>query len=175
MPTMMEPMTSKSWRILRRQISTECRTSAISPSPSLVPPSLKFKAPVDYWCEYKDGILTLHFTLPLEQPVAAGADASFVRDLRPVVLHRLQFGQNRSDQARGGRSRRVHDNNDATGKGRGRNPAPRRDFSSRRTDVRSQCGSDRVGPMRKILTGMFLLRETSSVALAHGRLLTSPR
>lgn len=28
-----------------------------------------FKYPVDYWLEYKDSFLTLHFTLPLEQPV----------------------------------------------------------------------------------------------------------
>jgi ABC-type uncharacterized transport system substrate-binding protein len=35
---------------------------------------LKFKPPVDYWLEYNDkGILTLHFTLPLEEPVAAEA------------------------------------------------------------------------------------------------------
>jgi ABC-type uncharacterized transport system substrate-binding protein len=35
---------------------------------------LKFKPPVDYWLDYSDkGILTLHFTLPLEQPVSAGA------------------------------------------------------------------------------------------------------
>jgi ABC-type uncharacterized transport system substrate-binding protein len=36
---------------------------------------LKFKPPIDYWLEYKDGILTLHFTLPLEQPVTADANA----------------------------------------------------------------------------------------------------
>ena len=35
---------------------------------------LKFKPPVDYWLDYSDkGILTLHFTLPLEQPVSAEA------------------------------------------------------------------------------------------------------
>jgi ABC-type uncharacterized transport system substrate-binding protein len=35
---------------------------------------LKFKPPVDYWLDYSDQkILTLHFTLPLEQPVAADA------------------------------------------------------------------------------------------------------
>jgi ABC-type uncharacterized transport system substrate-binding protein len=34
----------------------------------------KFKPPQDYWLEYTDkGILTLHFTLPLQQPVAAGS------------------------------------------------------------------------------------------------------
>ncbi len=35
---------------------------------------LKFKPPVDYWLEYSDkGILTLHFTLPLEKQVPADA------------------------------------------------------------------------------------------------------
>jgi len=36
--------------------------------------ALKFKPPVDYWLDYSDkGILTLHFTLPLDQPVPADA------------------------------------------------------------------------------------------------------
>ena len=36
---------------------------------------LKFKPPVDYWLEHTDkGILKLHFTLPLEQPVQASTD-----------------------------------------------------------------------------------------------------
>lgn len=36
--------------------------------------ALKFKPPVDYWLDHTDkGILTLHFTLPLEQPVSAEA------------------------------------------------------------------------------------------------------
>ncbi len=35
---------------------------------------VKFKPPVDYWLEYADKkILTLHFTLPLEKPIAADA------------------------------------------------------------------------------------------------------
>lgn len=32
---------------------------------------VKFKPPVDYWLEYKDKILTLHMTSPLQQPVRA--------------------------------------------------------------------------------------------------------
>lgn len=33
---------------------------------------LKFSPPVDYWLDYTDkGILTLHFTLPLEKPIEA--------------------------------------------------------------------------------------------------------
>ncbi len=36
--------------------------------------ALKFKPPVDYWLDHTDkGILTLHFTLPLEQPISADA------------------------------------------------------------------------------------------------------
>ncbi|MEI9900970.1 MAG: DUF1007 family protein [Hyphomicrobium sp.] len=39
--------------------------------------ALKFKPPVDYWLDHTDkGILTLHFTLPLEQPISADAPAS---------------------------------------------------------------------------------------------------
>jgi len=39
---------------------------------SVASTALKFKPPVDYWLDYSDkGILTLHFTLPLEQPVPA--------------------------------------------------------------------------------------------------------
>jgi ABC-type uncharacterized transport system substrate-binding protein len=35
---------------------------------------LKFKPPVDYWLDYSaKGILTLHFTMPLEKPVPADA------------------------------------------------------------------------------------------------------
>jgi ABC-type uncharacterized transport system substrate-binding protein len=30
---------------------------------------LKLKPPVDYWIDYDNSVLTLHFTLPLEQPV----------------------------------------------------------------------------------------------------------
>jgi ABC-type uncharacterized transport system substrate-binding protein len=42
----------------------------------------KFKAPENYWLEHTDkGILTLHFTLPLEQPVRdAGAFSFSVHD-----------------------------------------------------------------------------------------------
>lgn len=36
--------------------------------------SLPLRDPVDYWLEYTNGILSLHFTLPLEQPVLAEAD-----------------------------------------------------------------------------------------------------
>jgi len=32
-----------------------------------------FGDPVDYWAEYKNSILTLHFTLPVKQPVKARA------------------------------------------------------------------------------------------------------
>jgi ABC-type uncharacterized transport system substrate-binding protein len=32
--------------------------------------ALKFAAPVDYWIEYTNNVLTLHFTLPLAEPLA---------------------------------------------------------------------------------------------------------
>ena len=35
---------------------------------------LSFDAPTDYWLEYKNGVLTLHFTLPLKLPVLAEAE-----------------------------------------------------------------------------------------------------
>jgi ABC-type uncharacterized transport system substrate-binding protein len=34
---------------------------------------LKLKPPVDYWIDYDQSVLTLHFTLPLEQPVETHA------------------------------------------------------------------------------------------------------
>ena len=38
----------------------------------------KFKAPENYWLEHTDkGILTLHFTLPLEQPIAEHSGFAF--------------------------------------------------------------------------------------------------
>lgn len=36
--------------------------------------ALKIGAPKDYWLEYKDGVLSLNFVLPLAQPVLAEAD-----------------------------------------------------------------------------------------------------
>ena len=48
----------------------------------------KFEEPVDYFLEYKDAALTLHFTLPLKTPVKAeGAGAGGVRSL---LFHRFQ-------------------------------------------------------------------------------------
>ena len=39
---------------------------------------LKLAAPIDPWLEHKDGILSLHFVLPLAEPVSAeAADVSF--------------------------------------------------------------------------------------------------
>jgi ABC-type uncharacterized transport system substrate-binding protein len=46
---------------------------------------LKFKPPIDPWLEHRNGVLSLYFTMPLEQPVLADAkgfsfavyDASF--------------------------------------------------------------------------------------------------
>ncbi len=78
---------------------------------------LKFKPPVDYWLDYSDkGILTLHFTLPLEKPLAADAtgfnfaiyDASFfiAFDLAPKDPVKLGAG------APAGCKAAIHEPND---------------------------------------------------------------
>lgn len=36
--------------------------------------TLKFKVPTDAWLEHTNGVLSLHFTLPFEQPVMADAE-----------------------------------------------------------------------------------------------------
>ena len=66
----------------------------------------KFLEPVDYFLEYKDGALTLHFTLPLKTPVkpkTAGAGS-----VRSGLLHRLQVRRQGPDQAGRG-ARRLPD------------------------------------------------------------------
>jgi ABC-type uncharacterized transport system substrate-binding protein len=36
--------------------------------------AIEFGAPADYWLEFTNGLLTLHFTLPLAQPIPAKGD-----------------------------------------------------------------------------------------------------
>jgi ABC-type uncharacterized transport system substrate-binding protein len=57
-----------------------------------------FGDPVDYWLDYKDSVLTLHFTLPLKTPVRAQSfeidiydpeffiDFSFADEVSPVTM-----------------------------------------------------------------------------------------
>ncbi len=66
----------------------------------------KFAEPVDYFLEYKDSALTLHFMLPLQG--AGDAEAAGAGSVRPVLLHRLQVRRQGSDQA-GRRARRLQD------------------------------------------------------------------
>ena len=66
----------------------------------------KFVEPVDYFLEYKDSELTLHFMLPLKTPFKAKQTALEVFD--PVLLHRLQVRRQGSDQAQR-RARRLQD------------------------------------------------------------------
>ena len=61
----------------------------------------KFVEPVDYFLEYKDGALTLHFTLPLKTPFKAKQTGA--RSVRSVLLHRLQVRRQGPDQARSAR------------------------------------------------------------------------
>ena len=42
--------------------------------PTLAGVKLNFDDPVDAWLDYKDSILTLHFTLPLKPPIRADAE-----------------------------------------------------------------------------------------------------
>ena len=57
----------------------------------------KFAEPVDYFLEYKDSALTLHFMLPLKTPFKAKQTRA--GSLRPVLFHRLQVRRQGSDQA----------------------------------------------------------------------------
>lgn len=52
---------------------------------------LKFAAPVDYWLEYKNAALTLHFTLPLQAPVAAKAIRTEIYD--PSIFVDFEFAK----------------------------------------------------------------------------------
>ncbi|MGB3864609.1 MAG: DUF1007 family protein [Xanthobacteraceae bacterium] len=50
-----------------------------------------FTDPVDYWLEYKDSALVLHFTLPLKQPVAAKAMLIEIHD--PTIFVDFKFAK----------------------------------------------------------------------------------
>ncbi len=50
-----------------------------------------FTDPVDYWLEYKDSALTLHFTLPLKQPVSAKAMLIEIHD--PTIFVDFKFAK----------------------------------------------------------------------------------
>lgn len=54
---------------------------------------LTFGAPVDYWLEYKNAALTLHFTLPLKTPEAAKALRLEVYD--PSIFVDLEFAKDK--------------------------------------------------------------------------------
>jgi len=52
---------------------------------------LKFSDPVDYWLEYRDATLTLHFTLPLKAPAFAKAIKIEVYD--PSIFVDFEFAK----------------------------------------------------------------------------------
>ncbi len=85
----------------------------------------KFQEPVDYFLEYKDALLTLHFTLPLKTPVKPKQLVLEVFD--PDVLHRLQVCRQGPGQA-GRRARRLPD---ASSSGRTTAPPAPRSSASR--------------------------------------------
>ena len=57
----------------------------------------KFEGPVDYYLEYKDDALTLHFTLPLKAPVKPKQPALEVYD--PSYFIDFKFRRQGPDQA----------------------------------------------------------------------------
>ena len=52
---------------------------------------LKFSGPVDYWLEYKNPALVLHFTLPLKAPVAGKATQIEIYD--PSIFVDFEFAK----------------------------------------------------------------------------------
>jgi ABC-type uncharacterized transport system substrate-binding protein len=54
---------------------------------------LKFASPVDYWLEYSESSLTLHFTLPLKVPERPGAIQIEVYD--PSIFVDFEFAKDR--------------------------------------------------------------------------------
>jgi len=54
---------------------------------------LKFSDPVDYWLEYRNPALVLHFTLPLKAPIAAKALQIEVYD--PSIFVDFEFAKDR--------------------------------------------------------------------------------
>lgn len=55
---------------------------------------LKFTDPVDYWLEYKNSALTLHFTLPLKAPASAKAMQIEVYD--PSIFVDFEFAKDKA-------------------------------------------------------------------------------
>jgi ABC-type uncharacterized transport system substrate-binding protein len=62
---------------------------------------VKIQDPSDYWLEHKDGILSLHFTLPFDQPIPAKAkgfayavqDPSFYIAFLPAKTDPVKLGE----------------------------------------------------------------------------------
>jgi ABC-type uncharacterized transport system substrate-binding protein len=54
---------------------------------------LKFADPVDYWLEYKNAALTLHFTLPLK--AAASAKAMQIEVYDPTIFVDFEFAKDK--------------------------------------------------------------------------------
>lgn len=59
--------------------------------PKLGDTPLQLADPKDYWLEHKNGILTLHFTLPLAQPVLAGAQGFNFQVMDPSFYISFDF------------------------------------------------------------------------------------
>ena len=101
----------------------------------------KFQEPVDYFLEYKEAALTLHFMLPLKTPVKT--KSLVAGSVRPLVFHRLQIRRQGPDQAGRGARRLPDEIPAAERRHRRRAEAQRAEFRQRRQlelrrDVRQQ-------------------------------------
>ena len=65
------PTAARSWRRWRRPMSRSLKEFGFFTFAKADGKKQKFLEPVDYFLEYKDAALTLHFTLPLKAPVKA--------------------------------------------------------------------------------------------------------
>jgi ABC-type uncharacterized transport system substrate-binding protein len=61
--------------------------------PKLARQELKTGDPRDFWLEHKDGILSLHFTLPYEQPVLAEAKGMTFSIYDPTYFIAFDFAK----------------------------------------------------------------------------------
>ncbi len=80
---------------------------------------LKFKPPVDYWLDYSDQkILTLHFTLPLEQPVSADASNFNFAVFDSSYFIAFEFAQADAVKLSCSRAERLQGDDSRAGRGR---------------------------------------------------------
>ena len=93
--------------------------------PALAGKEMQLGEARDYWLEHKDGLLSLHFTLPFASPVLSEAKGLTISVYDPDLLHRLRAGQDQAGQAQRRRAQGVR------GQGCGRRREARRQRRAR--------------------------------------------